>query len=212
MKLSQYAKRTGVNYKTAWRWWKQGQLDAYQTPTGTVIVREPVLSTSTTGRVALYARVSSADQKADLEHQMQRLRDYAAAKGYTVAKEVREIVSGLNDHRPKLSKLLTDPTIGTLVVEHRDRLTRFGYEYIRQLLDTQGRHVEVLFPSDTKDELVDDFVTVIASMAAHVYRRRNAKHCAAYIQACVKQCIEQAEVVEAEGWARSNEPIRSSVI
>ena len=154
MKLSRYAKQAGVSYKTAWRWWKQGQLDAYQTPSGTVIVREPALSASTTGRVALYARVSSADQKADLEHQMQRLRDYAAAKGYTVAKEVREIASGLNDHRPKLSKLLTDPTIGTLVVEHRDRLTRFGYGYIATLLEHQGRRVEAVFPTDTGDDLV----------------------------------------------------------
>jgi putative resolvase len=195
MKLSQYAKRAGVTYKTAWRWWKQGQLDAYQTPTGTVIVREPALPSPTLGRVALYARVSSADQQADLERQMQRLRDYAAANGYTVAKEVSEMASGLNDHRPKLSKLLTDPTIGTLVVEHRDRLTRFGYEYIHQLLETQGRHLEVLFPSDTDDELVNDFVAVIASMAARIYGPRNAKRRAAQIQACVKRCMEQAEEV-----------------
>src|SRR5690348_15025213 len=175
MKLSQYAKRAGVTYKTAWRWWKQGQLDAYQTPTGTVIVREATLPAPTTGRVALYARVSSADQKADLERQMQRLRDYAAAHGYAVSKEVSETASGLNDHRPKLSKLLTDPTIRTLVVEHRDRLTRFGYESIRQLLETQGRHLEVLFPSETENELVDDLVAVITSMAARLYGQRSSK-------------------------------------
>src|SRR5262249_855434 len=133
MKLSQYAKRAGVTYKTAWRWWKLGQLDAYQTPTGTVIVREPTLPLPASGRVARYAAVCAAEQKSDLERQIQRLRDYSAAKGYTVSKEVSEVASGLNDHRPKLSKLLTDPTIGTLVVEHQDRLTRFGYEYIRQL-------------------------------------------------------------------------------
>jgi putative resolvase len=196
MKLSQYAKRAGVTYKTAWRWWKLGQLDAYQTPSGTVIVRDPSLPTPTTGRVALYARVSSADQKSDLERQMQRLRDYTAAKGYVVSKEVSEIASGLNDHRPKLAKLLTDPTIGTLVVEHRDRLTRFGYEYIRQLLDSQGRRLEVLFPSDTDDELVDDFVALITSMAARIYGQRNAKRRASQIQACVKQCIERAKVLE----------------
>jgi len=138
MKLSQYAKRAGVTYKTAWRWWKLGQLDAYQTPTGTVIVREAVLPTPTPGRVALYARVSSADQRGDLERQLQRLRDYAAARGYAVAKEVSEVASGLNDHRPKLAKLLTDPTSGTLVVEHRERLTRFGEEYLRQRLETAG--------------------------------------------------------------------------
>ena len=193
MKLSQYAKRAGVSYKTAWRWWKQGQLDAYQTPTGTVIVRDATAPAPITGRVALYARVSSADQKSELERQMQRLRDYAAAKGYAVSKEVSEIASGLNDHRPKLAKLLTDPTIGTLIVEHRDRLTRFGYEYIRQLLETQGRHLEVLFPSDTENELVDDFVAVITSMAARIYGRRNSKRRAERIKACIEQ-VMQSEV------------------
>src|SRR6516225_3521277 len=195
MKLSQYAKRAGVTYKTAWRWWNKGQLDAYQTPTGTVIVREPVLPAPPPGRVARYARVSSADQQAGLDRQRQRLRDYAAAKGYTVAKEVSEMASGLTDHRPKLSRLLTDPTIRTLVVEHQDRLTRFGYEDIRQLLETQGRHLEVLFPSETDDELVDDFVAVLTSLATRLYGRRTAKRRAAHMQACVKRCVEQADAV-----------------
>jgi putative resolvase len=193
MKLSTYAKRAGVTYKTAWRWWKQGQLDAYQAPTGTVIVREPTLPAPTTGRVALYARVSSAEQKADLERQMQRLQDYAAAKGYTVSKEVSEIASGLNEHRPQLAKLLTDPTIGTLIVEHRDRLTRFGYEYIRQLLETQGRHIEVLFPSDTENELIDDFVAVITSMAARIYGPRSSRQRAAKIRACVERVMQEGD-------------------
>lgn len=193
MKLSRYAKQAGVSYKTAWRWWKQGQLDAYQTPTGTVIVRDATLPAPTTGRVALYARVSSADQKSDLDRQLQHLRDYAAAKGYSVSKEVSEIASGLNDHRPKLAKLLTDPTIGTLIVEHRDRLTRFGYEYIRQLLETQGRHLEVLFPSDTENELVDDFVAVITSMAAHIYGRRNSKRRAEQIKSCIEHVMQEGD-------------------
>src|SRR5579883_175646 len=127
------------------------------------------------------------------ERQMQRLRDYAAAKGYAVSKEVSEIASGLNDRRPKLAKLLTDPTIGTLMVEHRDRLTRFGYEYIRQLLETQGRHLEVLFPSDTESELVDDFVAVMTSMAARIYGQRNSRHKAERIRVCVEQVMQSED-------------------
>src|SRR5579885_322338 len=132
-------------------------------------------------------------RKATRDRQMQRLRDYAAAKGYAVAKEVSEIASGLNDHRPKLSKLLTDPTIGTLIVEHRDRLTRFGYEYIRQLLETQGRHLEVLFPSETEQELVDDFVAVITSMAARIYGQRSSRQKAAKIRACVERVMQEGD-------------------
>jgi len=190
MKLSEYAKQVGVTYKTAYQWWKAGQLDAYQRPTGTIIVREA--TPSATG-VALYARVSSAEQKADVTRQLHRLRDYAAARGYQVVAEVTEIASGLNDERPKLTQLLTDAQVGVIVVEHRDRLTRFGYGYLTALLEQAGRRVEAIYPSDTDHELVDDVVAVITSMAARLYGRRNAKRRAAQIQACVKQCIEQAE-------------------
>lgn len=193
MKLSTYAKQVGVTYKTAWQWWKAGQLDAYQLPTGTIIVREPVAPVH---GVALYARVSSADQKDDADRQMQRLREYAVARGYRVVAEVTETASGLNDERPKLKKLLTDRRVGTLLVEHRDRLTRFGYGYIATLLEQQGRRVEAVFPTDTGDGLVDDFVAVITSMAARIYGRRTSKRRAAQIQACVKRCVEQAEQAE----------------
>src|SRR5207244_6243206 len=119
-----------IAYKTAYRWWEKGLLDAYQLPTRTIIVREPVAQ-QPASKIALYARVSSADQKDDLARQLERLRDYAAAKGYIVSKEVVELASGLNDSRPKLAKLLTDTTISTIIVEHKDRLIRFGFAYIR---------------------------------------------------------------------------------
>jgi putative resolvase len=190
MKLSAYAKQVGVTYKTAYQWWRAGQLDAYQLPTGTIIVREA--TPSATG-VALYARVSSAEQKADVTRQLHRLRDYAAARGYQVVAEVTEIASSLNDERPKLTKLLTDAKVGVIVVEHRDRLTRFGYGYLAALLEQAGRRVEAIYPSDSGEDLVDDFVAVITSMAVRLSGRRNAKRRVAQIQACVKQCIEQAE-------------------
>ncbi len=193
MKLSQYAKQIGVSYKTAWRWYKAGTLDAYQTPTGIIIVRDKHDVKPLTGRIALYARVSSADQKEDLDRQVQRVKDYAAAKGYQVAKEVVEIASGLNEKRPKLEKLLADTSIGTIIVENRDRLTRFGSHYIETLLEAQGRRVEMIFESDTGDELVDDFVSVITSMAARIYGRRQSKRRAEKIKACVEQVMSEVE-------------------
>ena len=190
MRLSQYAKKMGVSYKTAFRWWKAGKLDAYQLDTGTVIVREPAQPQEEMS-VALYARVSSADQKEDLERQMQRLRDYAAARGYQVTKTVSELASGLNDSRPKFLKLLTDASIGVIVVEHRDRATRFGLTYIEQLMQMQGRRLEVIFPSDTDHDLVDDFIAVITSMASRIYGRRTSKRHAEKIKHCVEQAMKE---------------------
>jgi len=193
MKLSQYAKQNGISYKTAWRWYKAGTLDAYQTETGTVIVRDTADVKPLTGRIALYARVSSLGQKEDLERQIQRLKDYAAAKGYQVSKEVTEIASGLNDKRPKLEKLLANTSIGTIVVENRDRLTRFGSHYIETLLEAQGRHIEMIFQSDTGDELGDDFVSVITSMAARIYGRRQSKRRAEKIKQCVEHVMKEED-------------------
>ncbi len=193
MKLSQYAKQVGVSYKTAYRWYKAGTLDAYQTETGIIIVRDKHDEKPLTGRIALYARVSSLDQKEDLERQIQRLKDYAAAKGYQVAKEVTEIASGLNDQRPKLAKLLADSSIGTIIVENRDRLTRFGSHYIETLLEAQGRHLELIFSTDTGDELVDDLVSVITSMVARIYGRRLSKRRAEKIKHCVEHVMEEEE-------------------
>jgi putative resolvase len=193
MKLSQYAKKAGISYKTAWRWYKAGTLDAYQTPTGMVVVRDPQVERDLTGRIALYARVSSADQKSDLERQMQRLRDYAAARGYQVAKEVTEIASGLNDSRPKFLKLLADPTIGTIIVEHRYRSTRFGWNYITTLMQAHGRRMEAVFPDETKDDLVNGFVSIITSMAARIYGRRGSKRRAERIKQCVEQVMKSED-------------------
>ena len=132
MKLSAYAKQVGFTDKTAYQWWKAGQLDAYQLPTGTIIVREPKAAAS---GAALSARVSSAEQQDDVTRQLQRLRDDAAARGYRVVADVSEIASSLNDERPKRKQLLTAARVGVLVVEHTDRLTRLGYSSIVTLLE-----------------------------------------------------------------------------
>jgi predicted site-specific integrase-resolvase len=189
MRLRVYAKKTGVTYKTAFRWWKAGKLDAYQMDTGTIIVREPATSAEQL-QVALSARISSAEQKEDLERQMQRLKDYAASKGYQVTKMVSELASGLNDRRPKLMKVLTDASVGIVVIEHRDRLTRFGFNYIEQLMQMQGRRLEVLFPNDTDTDLEDDFIAVITSMASRISGRRTSKRRAETMKQCVEQVMK----------------------
>src|SRR5260370_9644565 len=111
MKLSDDAKQVGVTYKTVYQWWKAGQLDAYQLPTGTIIVREA--KPSATG-VALSARVSSAEQQAAVTRQLQRLRDDAAARGYQVGSERTEVASRPNHEPPPLTTLLPEPQAGVI--------------------------------------------------------------------------------------------------
>jgi len=118
---------------------------------------------------------------------------YAASRGYQVSKVVQEIASGRNDNRPNLLKLLLDQQIGTIVIEHRYQLTRFGFPYIGQLLLMQGRRIEVMSPTDTNHDLVHDFIAVITSMASRIYGRRHSKERAEKIKACVEHVMQQEQ-------------------
>lgn len=129
-----------------------------------------------TEKVAIYTRVSAAENKSNLEAQAGRLQDYCAAKGWPIAQVVKEIGSGINDNRPKLLKLLTDPTVTLIVVEHKDRLTRFGFNYIEQLLAIQGRRIEVINQAENgKEDLIQDFVSIVSSFCARLYGQRRCK-------------------------------------
>src|SRR5918996_5451153 len=145
MKLSEWARGQGISYRTAWRWFKAGTLPApaEQAATGTILVK-PV--SVPPGAAALYARVSSSGQKKDLEGQIGRLVAFANARGLAISRSVFEIGPGLNGRRPKLLKLLADPVAQTIVVEHRDRLMRFGSEYVEAALAAQGRRLVVAEP------------------------------------------------------------------
>lgn len=175
MKLSVWAKTQGISYRTAWRWFANGTLpvEAEQTSTGTILVKEEKVSG---GKVAIYARVSSSDQKKDLESQICRLALFASSKKWTVTETIAEIGSGLNGHRPKLKKLLMNSDIDIILVEHPDRLVRFGFEYIESALSTQGRKILVLDKGELKDDLVSDMIEVLTSFCARLYGRRSAKN------------------------------------
>lgn len=175
MKLSQWAKEQGLTYKGAWRMWRAGQLPvpAEQLPTGTIIVKEIKTPAHAVG---LYARVSRSDQKKDLEAQLGRLVVYAHNHRLTIVQAVSEVGSGLNGRRPKLIKLLANPKIQTIVVEHRDRLMRFGAEYVEAALTAQERKLLVMESSEVNDDLVQDMIEVLTSFCARLYGRRSARH------------------------------------
>ena len=176
MKLSEYAKQQGISYRTAFRWWQAGTIKGYQAPSGTIIVTDGEKPVSVPEKVAIYARVSSQEHKENLERQAERLKDYCAAKGYQVSFIVKEIASGVNDSRPKLLALLRDASITRIVVEHKDRLTRFGATYILTLLEAQGRTVEIVnLAEDDKEDLIQDLSSIFYSFCTRMYGQRRAK-------------------------------------
>ncbi|MGI0130583.1 MAG: IS607 family transposase [Thermoplasmata archaeon] len=173
MKLSEWAKRNGIKYKTAHRWLQRGILPdpAKQLHTGTILVDVREIKEQS---VALYARVSSRDQKADLERQQGRLVVWATQHHLPVRQVVSEVGSGLNGHRSRLLALLKDPAITAIVVEHRERMARFGSEYIEAALAGSGRRLLVVEETELKDDLVEDMVSVLTSFCARLYGRRSA--------------------------------------
>ena len=192
MKLSSYAKKLGIHYNTAYRMFKRGQIAGYQLPTGTVIIAEPVEQTGARSVkqqvVAVYARVSSSENKKNLDTQAQRLMSWCNAQGWGVSKVVKECGSAINDQRPKFLALLANREMSKIVVEQKDRASRFGVASIQTLLAMQDRELVIVNTADTEEsDLMGDFVAIITSFAARLYGRRRAKRKTQQVLAALQQ-------------------------
>jgi predicted site-specific integrase-resolvase len=185
MKLSDYAKKVGVTYRTAWNWFKAGTINgAYQLPTGTVIVPDTIEDSQKYG-VILYARTSSSNNKELLENQAKRLEAYAIAKGYKIKQIIKEFGSGLNDNRKQLSKILKEDKYDKIIVEHKDRLTRFGFNYIQLLT---GNRIEVINEAKEEDEdITQDLISIIHCFSARIYGLRRSKRLKIKIKDAIKE-------------------------
>ena len=182
MKLSEYARRIGVKRHTAYRWFKRGEIpNAVQLPSGTIYVPDEIFETdmkSKQGLTIVYARVSSSEQrKTNLETQAERLTQFAIANGWVVDKVIEEVGSGLNDERKKLvNLLLSNEPIARIIVEHKDRLTRFGFNYLEILAKKQGFEIIVVNPTVTdQEDLMQDFASIITYFCTQLFSKRKAK-------------------------------------
>ena len=187
-KISQYAKKYNVTTRTVWNWIYANKLITERDSTNHLLIIENE-DKKINDSVAIYARVSSSENKENLYRQRERLENYCAAKGYKVIKTVEEIGSGLNDNRKKLESLLLDESIKKIVVEHSDRFSRFGMNYIVKLLKLQDREVEIINESSNdRDDLMEDFVSIITSFCARLYGlRRNKRRTEKLIENILKE-------------------------
>lgn len=182
MLVREWAAREGLNPQTVWKWCRTGKMPVpvEHTPSGMWLVHDPKYETPTPagseGRTVCYARVSSADQKDDLQRQADRLKAFAIGMGVEDPEVVMETGSGMNDRRRKLNRLLSDPTVTSIIVEHRDRLARMNAGLVESALKAQGRRIIVVDDTELDDDLARDMTEVLTSFCARLYGRRAAKH------------------------------------
>ena len=185
MNLKEWAGVQGIHPVTAYRWFRDGKLPVPARRVGGLILVDAPGSAAATGGVAAYARVSAADQRADLDRQVARVTAWATGEGLSVGRVVTEVGSALNGKRRKFLALLRDESVITIVVEHSDRFARFGAEYVEAALSAQGRRLLVVDPAEMDDDLVRDVTEILTSLCARLYGRRAARNQAARLTAAV---------------------------
>jgi len=181
-------RRLGIHYVTLKRWIYSGKIRAVRTPTGRWMIPESEVERIIGGkeevkevRAVIYARVSSSDQKSDLERQIQYLTQYCSAKGYKVIDILSDIASGLKTNRRGLQKLfnyVVNKQVDVVVITYKDRLTRFGFEYLEYFFRQYGVKIEVVYgeePKDAYQELVEDLLAIVTSFAGKLYGMRSHK-------------------------------------
>ena len=183
MLVREWASREGLNPQTVWKWCRTGKMPVpvEKTPTGMYLIHDPKYETSARpapakGRTVCYARVSSADQADDLLRQADRLKAFALNMGVEHPEVVTETGSDMNERRCKINRLLADPTVRVIIVEHRDRLARMNAGLVESALKAQGRRIIVVDDTEFDDDLVRDMTEVLTSFCARLYGRRSAKH------------------------------------
>ncbi|MEM3833557.1 MAG: IS607 family transposase [Thermoprotei archaeon] len=179
----------GVSVRRLQIWDKQGLIRCVRTPGGRRRVPESeikrilgVKEVDVSRKVVIYVRVSSHDQKGDLERQKQSLLDYANSKGYEVVAVLEDVASGLNENRKSLNKLfdiVERKEIGAVIVGFKDRITRFGFKYLERYFSSHGVRIEVINgeePKDAYQELVEDLIALVSSFAGKLYGLRSHRY------------------------------------
>ena len=188
LRPKEVCQRLGISYPTLARWVREGKIRAVRTAGGKYRIPESEVRRIAEGlpvskevRAVIYARVSSPEQKGDLEGQIQFLTQYCSSKGYRVVDVLSDVASGLRADRKGLLRLLeyvTNRQVDVVVVTYRDRLARFGLEYLEYFFRQYGVRVEAALgdePKDARQELVEDLVEVVNSLAGRLYGLRSRR-------------------------------------
>ena len=175
-----------VTVRTLQKWDREGKLKASRTPTNQRYYTQEQINeylgkkNRISDKIVIYCRVSSNGQKADLQSQIEFLRQYANAKGYIVDEIITDIGSGLNYKRKKWNDLIEriqEKRISKVIVSHKDRFIRFGYEWFEKFVESCGCTIEVVKNEVTspQEEMIQDLVSVIHYFSCRIYGLRKYK-------------------------------------
>jgi putative resolvase len=190
--LTEWARAQGIHVQTAYRWYREGTLPVPAQKVGRLILVSPQTAAEAarkTDGAGLYARVFSHEQKSGLDGQVARLSEWAAEAGLPVVRVEAEVGSGMNGSRPKVRRLLGDPAVTVVVVEHRDRLGRVNTELVEAALAAHSRRLVVLDDCEVTGDLVGDMVEVLTLFCARLYGRRSARNRALKALGCAQRDI-----------------------
>jgi len=185
-KVSEVARMLNVSSVAVRKWIKSGRLKAKRVGKLWMIPEDELKrflgEKPREIRAVIYARVSSHKQKkdGDLDRQIERLRSYCSAKGYKVIDVVTDVVSGLKEDRSGLQRLfdiVEKHQVDVVAIEFRDRLTRFGFDYLKRYFESHGVKIEVVEETEKgyMEELIEDFVAIVNNFAARIYGKRSQK-------------------------------------
>lgn len=185
--IGKAAEALGVSITTLRRWELEGKMKPARTEHGhrrydlTKLRPELYHQAENAKRTVAYARVSSHDQKADLERQKQVLELYCAKQGWTF-EVLSDLGSGMNYHKKGLKRLLHDiieGQIGRLVITHKDRLLRFGAELVFSMCEAKQVEVVILNQGEDttfEEDLAKDVLEIITVFSARLYGSRSRKN------------------------------------
>lgn len=178
----------GVSVKTLQRWDNEGKLKACRNPSNRrYYTHEQYLEylgkldfNQAVKKVVIYARVSNNGQKDDLFNQVEFLRQFANARGIIVNEVLEDIGSGLNYNRKKWNKLIEECIAGeikSIIIAHKDRFIRFGYDWFERFLKANGVDLIVVNNGSLspQEEMIQDLISIIHVFSCRIYGMRKYK-------------------------------------
>ena len=184
--ITTFCEKVGISQDTARRWEREGKVSPMRTAGGhrrytdiDVAKALRVQVSNPAKKVVIYCRVSSPSQKDDLENQVEYLSNFANGRGY-VFEVVKEVGGSMNMNRPKFMKIVNgiiDGSVGTLIIAHKDRLARFGFDLVQNLADSYGCEIIVTNTENLspQQEMVEDLMAIVHTYSCRLYGLRRYK-------------------------------------